>query len=135
MCFPARGLVGGLGGMAFAVLLGYVTTKKSGTTFAMITLGLGELVFAMSLMVPEFFGGEGGVSANRVVGKPVLGISYGPQIQVYYLLAVYTLICTALMYAFTRTPLFAHSIASDLVAAFSAPLVSEASTAGTLLIG
>jgi branched-chain amino acid transport system permease protein len=56
-------------------------------------------------MVPEFFGGEAGVNANRVIGKPVMGISFGPQIQVYYLLAVYTLLCTAGMYAFTRTPL------------------------------
>ena len=98
-------LVGGLAGLGFAVLAGYVTTKKSGTTFAMITLGIGELVFAASLMVPEFFGGEAGVNANRVVGKPVMGITYGPQIQVYYLLAIYTLVCTAAMYAFTRTPL------------------------------
>ena len=57
-------LVGGLAGMFFAVLLGYVTTKKAGTTFAMITLGIGELVFAMSLMIPEFFGGEGGVTGE-----------------------------------------------------------------------
>jgi branched-chain amino acid transport system permease protein len=98
-------LLGGLAGMGFAVLLGFVTTKKAGTPFAMITLGIGELVFAMSLMIPEFFGGEGGVSGNRVVGKPVLGISFGPQIQVYYLLAIYTFVCTAGMFAFTRTPL------------------------------
>ena len=98
-------LVGGIAGMFFAVILGYVTTKKAGTPFAMITLGIGELVTAMSLMIPEFFGGEGGVSANRTVGKAFMGITYGPQIQVYYLLAVYTLICTAAMYAFTRTPL------------------------------
>jgi len=98
-------LVGGFAGMGFAVLFGYVTTRKSGTTFAMITLGLAELVFAMSLMVPEFFGGEGGVSGNRVVGSPILGISYGPAEQVYYLIAVYTLVCVVLMYAFTQTPL------------------------------
>jgi branched-chain amino acid transport system permease protein len=98
-------LVGGVAGLGFAVLLGFVTTKKAGTTFSMITLGLGELVFAMSLMIPEFFGGEAGVNANRVVGKAVMGISFGPQIQVYYLLALYTLVCTAGMYAFTRTPL------------------------------
>ena len=98
-------LVGGVAGLGFAVLLGFVTTKKAGTTFAMITMGIGELVFAMSLMVPEFFGGEAGVNANRVVGKPVLGVSFGPQIQVYYLLALYTLLCTAGMYAYTRTPL------------------------------
>jgi branched-chain amino acid transport system permease protein len=98
-------LVGGLAGMGFAVLLGYVTTKKAGTTFAMITLGIGELVFAMSLMIPEFFGGEGGVNANRVVGKPLLGITFGPPIQIYYLIAVYTFIAVAAMFAFTRTPL------------------------------
>jgi branched-chain amino acid transport system permease protein len=98
-------LVGGLFGMAVAVLLGYVTTKKAGTPFAMITLGVGELVWAMSLMFPGFFGGEGGISGNRVVGKPVMGVSFGPQIQLYYLIAVYTVVCTALMFAFTRTPL------------------------------
>lgn len=97
-------LVGGVAGMGFAVLLGYVTTKKAGTPFAMITLGIGELVFAMSLMIPEFFGGEAGVSSNRVVGKPFMGITFGPQIQVYYLIAIYTFVCTAAMYAFTRTP-------------------------------
>ena len=98
-------LVGGLGGLFFAALLGYVSTKKSGTTFAMITLGVGELVWSMSLMIPEFFGGEGGVSGNRVVGEKVLGISFGPQIQVYYLIALYCFVCTAAMFALTRTPL------------------------------
>ena len=98
-------VVGGLAGMAVAVLLGWVTTKKSATTFAMITLGVGELVWAMSLMFPEFFGGEGGVSGNRVTGIKALGITYGPQIELYYLIAIYTFICTALMFAFTRTPL------------------------------
>ncbi len=98
-------LVGGLAGAGFAVLFGYVTTRKSSTTFAMITLGLAELVFAMSLMIPEFFGGEGGVSGNRVAGSPTLGITFGPQVQVYYLIAAYTLVCVAAMFAFTRTPL------------------------------
>jgi branched-chain amino acid transport system permease protein len=98
-------LVGGLSGIGFAVLLGYVTTKKAGTPFAMITLGVAELVFAMSLMFSEFFGGEAGISGNRVVGQSVWGITFGPQIQIYYLIAVYTFICVALMYAFTQTPL------------------------------
>jgi branched-chain amino acid transport system permease protein len=98
-------LMGGLAGLFFAVLFGYVTTKKAGTPFAMITLGMAELVFAMSLMFTAFFGGEAGVSGNRVVGEPFLGISYGPATQVYYLIAVYTLVCVALMFAFTRTPL------------------------------
>ncbi|MES2840734.1 MAG: branched-chain amino acid ABC transporter permease [Pseudomonadota bacterium] len=98
-------LVGGVAGLFFAILFGYVTTKKAGTTFAMITLGMAELVFAMSLMFSEFFGGEAGVSGNRVIGEAFMGITYGPPRQVYYLIAVYTFICVGLMFAFTRTPL------------------------------
>jgi branched-chain amino acid transport system permease protein len=98
-------IVGGFAGMGFAVLFGYVTTRKAGTTFSMITLGLGELVFAMSLMIPEFFGGEGGVSGNRVTGSAFMGITYGPPVQVYYLIAIYTFVSVMAMFAFTRTPL------------------------------
>jgi branched-chain amino acid transport system permease protein len=98
-------LVGGVAGMGFALLLGWVTTRKSGTPFAMITLGVAELVFAMSLMFSEFFGGEAGVSGNRVAGQPFMGITFGPQIQIYYLIAAYTFVCVALMFAFTQTPL------------------------------
>ena len=98
-------IVGGITSLLVAIVLGWVTTKKAATPFAMITMGIGELVWAMSLMFPEFFGGEGGVSGNRVAGAKVFGLTYGPQIQLYYLIAVYTFVCTGLMFAFTRTPL------------------------------
>ncbi len=71
----------------------------------MITLGIVELVFACVLMFPGFFGGEGGITSNRVVGQPFLGITYGPQIQVYYLIAFWLFLSTLGMYAFTQTPL------------------------------
>ena len=98
-------IVGGLGGMFFAALLGWVTTRKSGTTFAMITLGVGELVAAMALMFPGFFGGEGGITTDRVYGAPLLGITFGPAVEVYYLIAAYCFVCTVAMFAFTGTPL------------------------------
>lgn len=98
-------LVGGLAGAFFGVLFGYVTTRRSGTTFAMITLGIGEMVFASSLMFPDFFGGEGGISTNRVVGEPFLGITFGPGRQVYYLIAAWCLVSMIGMYAWTQTPL------------------------------
>ncbi|MBY0238693.1 MAG: branched-chain amino acid ABC transporter permease [Burkholderiaceae bacterium] len=98
-------LVGGVAGMGFGVLFGYVTTRKAGTTFAMITLGLVELVFASALMFPGFFGGEGGITTNRVYGGQVFGITYGPQVQVYYLIAGWLFLCTAAAYAYTQTPL------------------------------
>ncbi|AZG14606.1 MULTISPECIES: branched-chain amino acid ABC transporter permease [Cupriavidus] len=98
-------LVGGLAGAFFGVIFGYVTTKKSGTTFAMITMGIGEMVFASSLMFPDFFGGEGGISTNRVVGDPFLGITFGPGRQVYYLIAIWCFLSMVAMYAWTQTPL------------------------------
>ncbi len=97
-------LVGGLAGAFFGVLFGYVTTKRAGTTFAMITLGIGELVANCSLMFPEFFGGEGGITTNRVIGQPFFGLTFGPAIQVYYLIALWTLASMALMYAWSHTP-------------------------------
>jgi branched-chain amino acid transport system permease protein len=98
-------LVGGVAGAVLALLLGWMSAQRSATTFAMVTLGLGELVVAMAWLFPAVFGGESGLAGNRVQGAAPWGISFGPQIQVYYLVAVYTTACTALMYFFTLTPL------------------------------
>lgn len=98
-------LIGGAMGALVAVPLGYVSTKKAGTTFAMISLGIGQLVAAFAVMLPGVFGGDAGLSIDRTYGEPFFGLTFGPQIQVYGLIAVYCLVCTALMYAFTGTPL------------------------------
>ncbi len=98
-------VIGGLTGLGFGVLFGYVSTKRSGTPFSMISLGIGELVAACSLMFTAFFGGEQGISGNRVAGEKLMGISFGPQIEVYYLIAIWAIFCAALMYALTKTPL------------------------------
>ena len=102
---PLIPLVGGFAGLLFGVLFGYVTTKKAGVTFSMITLGIVELVFAMALMFPGFFGGEGGITTDRVYGETLFGMNFGPQIQVCYLIAFWLFISTIGMYAFTQTPL------------------------------
>jgi branched-chain amino acid transport system permease protein len=101
-------LIGGLAAAFFGVIFGYVTTKKAGTPFAMITLGIGEMVFAASLMFPGFFGGEAGISGNRTVGGNFLGIAgltFGPDLQVYYLIAAWCFACMVAMFALTHTPL------------------------------
>jgi branched-chain amino acid transport system permease protein len=102
---PVLPLVGGLAGLFFAIVFGWVSTKRAGTAFAMISLGIGELVAACSLILRGFFGGEGGISTNRTKTLHMFGLSFGPQIQVYYLIAAWCLLCVAAMYAFTRTPL------------------------------
>ncbi len=98
-------LIGGVAGLVFGLLFGFVTTRRAGTPFAMISLGIAEMVAASALMFTAFFGGEGGIATNRAVGKAFLGISYGPQIQVYYLIAGWCLVCMIAMFALTRTPL------------------------------
>ena len=102
---PLIPLIGGVTGLLFAMLLGWVSTKRSGTAFAMISLGVAELVASSALILRTFFGGEAGVSANRTKLLRLFGWSFGPQIQIYYLIAAWTLICMIAMYALTRTPL------------------------------
>jgi branched-chain amino acid transport system permease protein len=98
-------LAGAAGGLMFGLMFGYVITRRAGTSFAMITFGIGELVVISAAMFPRFFGGEVGLSGNRVYGGPVMGVTYGPALQAYYLIAAWVLIATAGMYWFTRTPL------------------------------
>src|SRR6201987_2085989 len=102
---PVIPLIGGLTGMVFAALLGWVSTQRSGTAFAMISLGVAELIASSALILRSFFGGEAGVSANRTRLFKLFGLSFGPQIQIYYLVAAWTLIAVIAMYALTRTPL------------------------------
>jgi len=98
-------LAGGLGGLGFAVLFGYMATKQRATAFAMITMGIGELVTSAALMFKTFFGGEGGISTNRMVGASLFGLSYSPPIQVYYLIVAWTVLSVAGMWLLTQTPL------------------------------
>ena len=98
-------LVGGMTGLFFSLILGFVTTRRPGTPFAMISLGIAEMVAASALMFTTFFGGEGGIVTNRTAGGAIWGVSYGPQIQVYFLIAVWWFVSMSLMFAIPRTPL------------------------------
>lgn len=97
-------LAGGLFGLLAAVLIGSFSTRRAGTVFAMISLGIGELFAASSLIFESFFGGEGGISGWRDVGPTFFGIDFGQQIEVYYLAAFWVFVATLAMYLFTRTP-------------------------------
>lgn len=98
-------LVGGLGALVFGLVLGWLSTARSGTTFALITLGIGELVVSSSLLLPSFFGGEQGISADRMVKMTITGLNFGHQRQVYFLIAFWMLVCAVLMRLLTQTPL------------------------------
>ncbi len=97
-------IIGSLAGLAFGVLFGLVSTRRAGLVFSMISLGIGELVSSSSFILRTFFGGEEGITTNRARLAPLFGLKFGPQIEVYYLIAIWCFLCIAAMYALTRTP-------------------------------
>lgn len=94
----------GAGALAGAII-GWPSCRKAGTTFAMISLGVAELVASGSFMFDSFFGGEQGISGDRMSGPKMFGLSLGPLSQVYWFIAFWTIVGVVGMYAFTRTPL------------------------------
>ncbi|MEL6449862.1 MAG: branched-chain amino acid ABC transporter permease [Pseudomonadota bacterium] len=102
---PLLPIFGGLFGMGLAMIVGSFSTRKAGTVFAMISLGVGELIAACSVIIVAFFGGEEGISGDRTYGLPFFGVEFLQQIEVYYLIAAWLMISAALMYLYSRTPL------------------------------
>ena len=98
-------LAGAAGGLVSGALFGAATTRRGGTIFALISLGVGELVYAATFLLPGYFGGEEGITASRTRGLHLPGIDLASQLQVYYLVAAWALAAAILMYAFTCTPL------------------------------
>jgi branched-chain amino acid transport system permease protein len=101
---PLLPIFGGLFGMGLAMIIGAFSTRSAGTVFAMISLGVGELIAASSIIFVAFFGGEGGVSGDRTYAQPFFGVEFLQQQEVYYLTAAWVIISAALMYAWSRTP-------------------------------
>jgi branched-chain amino acid transport system permease protein len=102
---PFVPIAGAATGLLFGILFGSVSTRRAGTIFALISLGIGELVYASTFMLPGLFGGEEGITANRTRAPALLGLKLGSQLEVYYVIAVWALVAAMLMHALTRTPL------------------------------
>ena len=97
-------IIGAIVGAFLGVIIGYLSTRRAGTAFAMISLGFCEMATALTLIFVIFFNGEDGIQTDRVVGPEPIGISFGPQIEVYYLILFWTLLTVVLMFLLTKTP-------------------------------
>ena len=97
-------LIGGVFGLLAAIFIGSFSTHKAGTVFAMISLGMGELIAASSLIFVGFFGGEAGISGDRTYGPPFFGIEFLRDVEIYYVAVFWVFIATIFMYLFTQTP-------------------------------
>src|SRR5258708_7230989 len=101
---PLVPLAGAVAGCVFGIALGAFTTRRAGSIFALISLGVGELVDSGSLMLPSFFGGEEGVTASRTKAPQIFGLDFSSQLQVYYVTALWLVVAAFAMHWFLRTP-------------------------------
>lgn len=96
-------LVGFMGGLVSGAVIGWPSCRRAGIPFAMISLGIAELIASAGFMFVSIFGGEEGISGDRTYGAQWFDL--GPIEHVYIFIASWTLIATVAMFAFTRTPL------------------------------
>ncbi|WP_333982375.1 ABC transporter permease subunit [Burkholderia gladioli] len=101
---PWLPLAGGLGGAGFGLLFGAIATRRAGTAFAMITLGLGELIAAAAWSVPDWFGGAGGLAIDRTAGAPFGAWRFGDDREAYALIAAWCLLSALAMRVVLATP-------------------------------
>ncbi|WP_186236881.1 ABC transporter permease subunit [Burkholderia gladioli] len=101
---PWLPLAGGLGGAGFGLLFGAIATRRAGTAFAMITLGLGELIAAAAWSVPDWFGGAGGLAIDRAAGAPLGAWRFGADREAYALIAAWCLLSALAMRVVLATP-------------------------------
>ena len=98
---PLIPLAGALIGFVFGLLFGWLATQRTGVYFAMVTLALAELLFTLAPTWNALFGGESGIATIR---GPSWGLTFGSDVEVYYLTLAWFVGSAWCMWAFTRTP-------------------------------
>jgi branched-chain amino acid transport system permease protein len=83
-------LLGGVGATLLASVIGLGLARYTGVGFAMLTLALGELAWALAQTGHDLFGGEAGLSLNRTALLPGLGLNFGSAFQMTVLVCGYT---------------------------------------------
>lgn len=94
-------LVGGVAGLLVGVVIGFFATLRSGVYFSMLTLAFAELFHQMAPNLAGLFGGETGISTMRM---PSLGIPFSSDLQVYYLVLAWGVLCLGLLWLYMQTP-------------------------------
>lgn len=107
---PFLPLFGGLMGVILAVILGSFSTRRAGTVFAMISLGLGQLAYSAAAVFKNSLGGEDGKSFARDEHPfiiPFIGetdLWFYKNDTIYLIIAFWFLIAVILIFLFSRTP-------------------------------
>ena len=100
---PLLPVFGGLFSLGIAMIIGSFSIRRAGVVFAMISLGVVELIASYAIITYGFFNG-GGVGGDRTYVSAFFGVEFLRQSEVYYLVIFWLLLSTLLMYLFTLTP-------------------------------
>lgn len=98
-------LLGGLAAAVSARLIAPWLLRHGGIAFAMMTLALGELVATLSQSMPQWTGGEAGLTINRSAPVGATGLNLGQEHVVVFVLLVYAVVGWALARRWVRSPL------------------------------
>lgn len=88
-----------------AALLAYPSTLKTGVVFAMLSLTVAELLHVLTPAWPKWWGGEAGLSANRVYGLKIFELDFASGFQLYYLILVYCLLAFFILHRVNQSSL------------------------------
>ena len=112
MPLPLIPLGGALAACLLGVVAGYFATVRTGTYFAMITLAVAELIYALGSQWEALFGGEAGLSSMRL---PWAGWNFATTGEVYYIVLGWVVPAAASLYFVGLTPLgrLAFAIGDD----------------------
>ena len=86
------------------MIVGAFSIRRAGVVFAMISLGVVELIASYAIITYGFFNG-GGVGGDRTYLTPFFGVEFLRQGEVYYIVVFWLTLSTLLMRLFTRTPI------------------------------
>ncbi len=101
---PFLPVFGGLFSLGIAMIIGSFSIRRAGVVFAMISLGIVELIASYAIITYGFFNG-GGVGGDRTYVSAFFGVEFLRQGEVYYIVIFWLLLSILLMHLFTRTPI------------------------------
>jgi branched-chain amino acid transport system permease protein len=97
-------LAGGAAALAVGGVLALFTVRHDRTTYAMISLAIGQLTYAAATIMPSWSGGDAGIRLDPAAANG-WGVDFGDPRAMYFLVAGWTWLAALGMFAVTRTPL------------------------------
>ena len=108
MPYPVAALAGTLAAAALAVPLGYLSIRRKGIYFAMVTLAFAQMLYYVANEARGITGGENGLQG---IPRTFPGLSLGPSMSFYYAALPLVVVGYVAAYRIVHSP-FGHVLVS-----------------------